>query len=68
MERRTEVKPIQVTLQCDDCGGEMKPTGTALMTSPPQYPHVCEKCGASSNIRAKTYPYIEYIKSEIKEG
>ena len=51
-EKRTEVRTIMVRLMCDKCGeGEMKPTGVALMSHPPQYPHKCDKCGAETTIR-----------------
>lgn len=60
MENRIEVKVIKVTLECEKCGGEMKSTGQALMSNPPQYPHECKKCGNTRNIRGKQYPYIEY--------
>lgn len=60
MERRTEVKTFKVTLGCDRCGGEMRPTGVAIMSSPPQYPHECGKCGDTQNIIDKQYPYVAY--------
>ena len=60
MEKRTDVKTVRVSLFCDECGEEMLPTGEALMSNPPQYPHVC-KNGHKVNIRRKTYPYIEFV-------
>lgn len=60
-EIRMEVRAVQISLICDECGtGEMIPTGVALMSSPPQYPHVCSNCGASINVRGKRYPFIDY--------
>ncbi len=45
---------------CDACGrGDMYPTGIQLMSNPAQYPHYCNRCGASRNYQ-RTYPYIEY--------
>ena len=58
-EKRTEVKTFRVTLHCG-CGGEMVPTGNQLLTWPPQYPHVCKRCGQLMNLREKQYPYIEH--------
>ena len=60
MERRQTVKPVKVSLYCDKCSGEMAPDGRMLTSNPPQYPHVCCKCGHVANVRGKTYPYIEY--------
>ena len=65
-ELRVEVKPVRVTLHCDECsGGEMKPTGVCLYTYPARYEHKCENCGHIENIIDKTYPYIKY---EIIKG
>lgn len=55
-----KVKTYQVVYICDVCRrGEMKPTGMALLTAPPQYPHTCDKCGASTTFR-EIYPRLEY--------
>ena len=45
---------------CESCGGEMFPTGQALMTYPVQYPHVCERCEAVDNVYGERYPLVEY--------
>lgn len=63
MEIETEVKTYRVELQCDECGDKMESTGTALYTSPPQYPHKCKSCGCIRNIRAKEYPYMKHVAS-----
>lgn len=57
-ERKTELKTYMVRAYCD-CGGEFKPTGMKLMINPPQYPHVCEKCGAEETFKDK-YPTLQY--------
>ena len=63
-EHDKEVKTYQVVYICDACGeGEMRPTGSLLLTAPPQYPHVCDKCGASKTFR-EIYPRLEYRKFE----
>ena len=60
-ERETDVKTVKVELVCDECGGEMVANGIGLMSSPPQYPHVCAACGYTLNVRGKTYPYIKHV-------
>lgn len=61
MIKYEEVRPVQVSLYCDDCDCEMKPDGRCLASSPPQYPHVCVGCGVSVNVFGKTYPYIDFL-------
>jgi hypothetical protein len=50
----------------DGCDGEMKPSGQAFASYPPQYPHHCEKC-----LRIETastmYPRIAYLPIEALE-
>lgn len=59
-EKKIKVKVYQVTYICDACGvGEMVPTGVALMSNPPQYPHKCNKCGSENTLRSK-YPKTVY--------
>lgn len=57
-EVSTEVKVIVVRMKCE-CGGEMKPTGQCLTSYPPQYPHVCDKCGKKVTYRI-VYPDLRY--------
>jgi hypothetical protein len=61
-EKRTEVRTYVVRLMCEKCdGGEMLPTGIALMSSPPKYPHKCNKCGHEDTPRGgKRYPRTEH--------
>ena len=60
-EKRTEVRTYVERLLCETCdGGEMLPTGIALMSLPPQYPHKCNKCGYEDTPRGgKQYPRTE---------
>lgn len=68
MESRFELKTFIVRYFCDPCskkgGGEYLPTGIALLTNPPQYPHKCNRCGNVQNFN-KRYP--ETV-SEVKDG
>ena len=59
MIRREEVKTYRQRLICTDCGDEMKPTGVALMSSPPQYQHACSK--GHLKVMSETYPNIIYV-------
>lgn len=59
MEKKIEVKTYQIDYICDTCNeGKMRPTGISFPTNPPQYPHVCDKCGAAQTFRNKIYPAI----------
>lgn len=60
MERRRNVKTIEVRYICDECGSiEVEATNMTLWSYPPQYPHVCKMCGKGYTFM-KTYPYVEY--------
>lgn len=71
-EKRTEVKTYVVRYICDDCGeGEMVPTGLCLSIWPAQYPHKCNKCGASETFIGSTYPrtvYEEVPSAKLTSG
>lgn len=56
--KRRKMIPYEVRIYCE-CDGEAKATGQVLTSSPPQYPTVCESCGARCNLLTK-YPVIEY--------
>jgi hypothetical protein len=58
-ETNIVVKTVLVRMMCK-CGGEMKPTGTCLTSYPPQYPHVCNKCGTNATYNV-SYPEIRYV-------
>lgn len=67
-EKKRPVKMYFVTLSCGQCdNGEMLPTGRCLTTSPPMYPHKCNKCGHSVNITGKNYPILTYSDAETGE-
>jgi len=59
-----QVMTYRVKAYCTkkDCRGEMRFTGSSLLTSPPMYTHRCEVCGSSENVY-KMYPIIEHIPS-----
>ena len=63
--KRTQVKVFREELFCE-CGGTMTPSGMPLTTKPPQYPHVCEKCGKSEIVSGETYPRIVFEKVKRK--
>ncbi len=57
-EIKHKVKTYEVNYRCDECGeGEMEPTGRQHLTSPPQYPHKCNYCGAKKTFGI-VYPTI----------
>lgn len=58
-----ESKIFQVYMQCDNCGGEMRPTGEYLASNPPQYPHKCQNCGTIKNF-LHTYPCQRLVAIE----
>jgi hypothetical protein len=58
-ETNIVVKTVLVRMLCK-CGGEMKPTGQCYTSYPPQYPHVCDKCGTNATYNV-SYPEIRYV-------
>ena len=50
-------------MKCDECGqGEMiREDNIIYPTSPPMYPHKCNKCGAVHNY-TKIYPYHDFVE------
>jgi len=58
-ETKLATETVLVRMMCE-CGGEMKPTGVCLTSNPPQYPHVCNKCGTNVTYYV-TYPEIRYV-------
>lgn len=59
IERIVEVKSVLVHADCE-CGGEFKATGEALLSYPPKYVHICNKCGDYINSRDK-YPVTRMV-------
>ena len=57
-EERFELQPYGVRYICD-CGDEMLPTGTMLMTDPPKFPHKCQSCDSTITLNEK-YPTVKW--------
>ena len=62
IEKINDVRTIMIHKMCK-CGGEFKPDGMCLMSNPPQYPHICLKCGERETFTSK-YPKLDYIEIE----
>ena len=61
---------VIVDYVCDECGsGHMQPTGSILMSDPPQWPHACSNCGTSQTFNTK-YPETVFKRAsqEAKVG
>lgn len=60
-ERIVPVRQVKVHMDCDldGCTGEMLNDGSALLCSPPRYPHVCNVCGKKVTF-GKRYPLLEF--------
>jgi len=68
MEREFKAEVIIIRQICerDNCGGEMvRGESIAFLTDPPQYPHVCGKCGYTTNFPV-SYPTTRF--RQIEEG
>lgn len=57
-ETNANVRVVYVRRLCS-CGGEMKPGYYVLTSNPPQYPHVCDRCGRSETYLV-CYPEVRY--------
>lgn len=56
-----EVKTFKVRMMHDDCGGEFIADGSAQAMSPPNYGHLCNKCGGYYWLRGGArYPSMQY--------
>ena len=66
-EKKVEVKTYIVRYYCDKdgCDGELVPDGICLTSSPPQYPHTCNKCGDGKTFH-KSYPYK--VHETVEQG
>ncbi len=58
---RHEVRTFITELHCDQCGGDMKSTSSARLTSPPTYEHECRQCGHIEWMN-RVYPATDYEK------
>lgn len=66
MEKCAESKLVVIKQTCDKCKlGEMLPdtTSPVLTSYPPQYPHICNNCGAKEYY-PQVYPYQVAIRCE----
>ena len=51
----------QINKSCKACKeGYMIATGEAFMVNPPQYIHVCNKCGYQTKYRGEWFPHTEF--------
>lgn len=57
MKKSVPIEAEMVYLYCDECGGQMMPTGIVICTYPPMYEHQCAKCG-KQEMRRHEYPRI----------
>ena len=66
MEREVKAEVIIIRQVCErnNCGGEMVRGGSIdFLTDPPQYPHVCGKCGFTQNFQ-NSYPMTKFRQLE----
>lgn len=60
--KQVPVRPIQVLYICDSCDtGQYLPTGSMLLSDPPQFPHECSVCGDKRTFMEK-YPTLRYVR------
>lgn len=59
-EQKRPVQPVRVSYACDQCGGDVLPTGMCLTSCPAQYPHDCQQCGERYTFTS-LYPRVEYV-------
>lgn len=64
MIRRRRADTFVYRLYCDECGAEMRWTGGALTSNPPQYPHLCtgKECAHTETIIGKHYPLVDTVE------
>lgn len=63
---KKRVETYKIELVCEECGiGTMLPSGMALMSSPPKYPHKCSECGHAITVEGATYPAFEFEEVEV---
>ena len=56
-EIKKYLQPVEIRYMCDDCGGDVLPTGNLVTSDTLQYEHKCSKC-SKQYIFNKTYPYM----------
>lgn len=57
--KTTNIRPVRLDAQCDQCGGVMKHNEVALLTFPAQYRYTCGGCGREETATGD-YPRIEW--------
>lgn len=67
MERETECEVVTFELECDACGGTLVFTGEVLLSSPPQFPHKCDKCGIVRNVLDRPYPHTRVVPTRAEK-
>jgi len=56
-----QMHTVQVDCRCDACGeGCYRPSGFALLSNPPKFPHACTRCGDKKTFNL-TYPHIQHL-------
>ena len=61
---KVPIKYFQEDYLCDVCGeGFYRSTGISLMSNPPQYPHICNKCEDRKTFNC-IYPRIMYEQQD----
>jgi len=56
-EKKIIDKMYEISYLCDECNTELIFTGDILLSFPPQYVHICNKCKTTKNLD-KIYPCI----------
>jgi len=63
-----QIHPVEVSeveYICPSCHtGRMLPSGLALMSNPPLYPHVCPNCNTTLNLQHR-YPRLLYRRISL---
>ncbi len=61
----TKIQMFTDKYRCDTCKtGYMEWKGMTLMSDPPQYPHICDKCGTEKTFIGIHYPCQSYREIE----
>lgn len=64
-EVSTPAQLVVVDYACDHCEeGQMLPDNITLTSFPPQYPHVCNKCGHKAVFKER-FPTTRIIKQPL---
>jgi len=65
MIRRKRADTWVYRLWCDECGAEMRPSGSALPTDPPQFPHACtnKECNSTFISTGRIYPIVDTVET-----